>query len=154
EAEPAHLAAAVDSMSQLNRYAAQVVRELEPHALTDVTGFGVLGHGFELADASEVQVRIESASLPLLPGAIDYASRGVLTGGGFRNRDYLEGKVELADAVGDDLAHVLFYPQTSRGLLFALDGQRSAEAEERFATADLPLWRIGEVAEGRGVRVA
>ncbi len=154
EVEPAHLAAAVDSMSQLNRYAAQVVRELEPHALTDVTGFGMLGHAFEIADAGDVQLRIDSASLPLLRGAIEYASRGVLTGGGFRNRDYLAGKAELADAVGDDLAHVLFDPQTSGGLLFTLDGRRSVEAEERFAKADLPLWRIGEVAEGRGVRVA
>jgi selenide,water dikinase len=154
EAEPAHIDAAVESMSRLNRHAAQVIRELEPHALTDVTGFGVLGHGFELADAGDVQVRIDSTALPLLPGAIEYASRGVLTGGGFRNRDYLEGKVELAGAVGDDLAHVLFDPQTSGGLLFALDRERTAQAEQRFAAADLPLWRIGEVAEGRGVRVA
>ena len=154
EADPQHLRAAVDYMSQLNRFHSQVARELQPHALTDVTGFGILGHGFELAEAGDVAVRIDAQTVPLLPGAIDYAYRGIVTGGGFRNREYLDGKVELSADVSEELAHVLFDPQTSGGLLFALGPQRAAQAEERFAEADLPLWRIGEVIEGRGVVVA
>ena len=154
EADPQHLRTAVDYMSQLNRFHSQVARELQPHALTDVTGFGILGHGFELAEAGDVAVRIDAQTVPLLPGAIDYAYRGIVTGGGFRNREYLDDKVELSADVSEELAHVLFDPQTSGGLLFALGPQQAAQAEERFAEADLPLWRIGEVIEGRGVVVA
>ena len=114
----------------------------------------MLGHGFELADAGDVAVHIDAQAVPLLPGAMEYAYRGAVTGGGFRNREYLDGKVELSADVSEELAHVLFDPQTSGGLLFALGPEQAEQAEERFAEADLPLWRVGEVSEGRGVVVA
>ena len=154
EAEPRHVDAAIDCMQQLNRYASHAVCELGASALTDVTGFGLLGHGHELAAASGVGLHIECGALPLLAGAREYAYRGVVSGGGFRNRSYLEGKVTRSPAVTEEMAHILYDPQTSGGLLFTLDGERAADAEARFATADLPLWRIGEVVEGSGVAVA
>ncbi len=153
EADPEHLDAAIECMARLNRYPAQLACELGVHALTDITGFGVLGHSYEIAGASDVALRIDAAALPLLPGAMDYAHRGVVSGGGFRNRDYLEGKVELHPGLSEELAHVLYDPQTSGGLLFAVAGENVAAAEERFAQADMPLWRIGDVIEGRGVTV-
>ncbi len=153
EADPEHLDTAIECMARLNRYPAQLACELGVHALTDITGFGVLGHSYEIAAASDVALRIDAAALPLLPGAMDYAYRGVVSGGGFRNRDYLEGKVELHPDISEELTHVLYDPQTSGGLLFAIAGENVAEAEERFAQADMPLWRIGDVIEGRGVTV-
>ena len=154
EAEPAHLAAATASMAMLNRDAARLACASGATALTDVTGFGLLGHGYELAAASEAGIRIDAAAVPLLPGAELYAYRGVLTGGGARNREYLEGKVRVDAGVSEDLQHVLFDPQTSGGLIFAVPPARSAEVERRSAEGGVPVWRVGEVVTGSGVSVA
>lgn len=153
EAEPAHLEAAIESMSRLNQAASRIVRDMGVCALTDVTGFGILGHGYEMADASGVELCLDASALPLLPGAMEYAHRGVVSGGGFRNREHLEGHVSISSAIPEDMQHVLYDPQTSGGLLFSLPPDRAATVEEGFARADMPLWRIGEVVEGHGVTV-
>lgn len=152
-ASPEHLAAAIESMTRLNRHPSHVLREAGVHALTDVTGYALLGHAYEVAAASGVALRIAASQVPVLPGALDYAAAGIVTGGASRNRRYLAGKVRLAPGIPEALEHVLFDPQTSGGLLFALPPSRGTEAEARFATAKLPLWRIGEVAGGAGVEV-
>ena len=148
-----HLEAATAYMAQLNRSAAEVVREIPARAATDITGFGILGHSYEIAAASGVALQIEASALPLLPGALEYAYRGIVTGGGFRNRNHLNGKVRIAEAVTADFAHVLYDPQTSGGLLFAVDAAETDRVEERFEQADLALWQIGEVTDGDGVIV-
>ena len=153
EADPAHLRAATEWMSALNRAAACAVREVGASCMTDVTGFGLLGHGYEIASASAVGLCFEAGLLPLLPGARDYAYRGIVTGGGFRNRTHLDGKVQFAEAVDEDCRRILYDPQTSGGLLFAVPALRAAQLEERFADADLALWGVGEVIEGSGVTV-
>ena len=153
EAAPEHIEAATASMLELNRSAARLACEVGATALTDVTGFGILGHGYELASASGVGLRLEASTLPLLPGAAEYAYRGVVTGGGARNREYLAGKVSVEDAVGDDLQHLLFDPQTSGGLLFAVRAAQRDEVERRSAEGGVPVWRIGEVVPGDGVQV-
>ena len=153
EADADHLRAATESMSQLNRVAASVVRDVGASCMTDVTGFGLLGHGYEIASASDVALCFDAGSLPLLPGARNYAYRGVVTGGGFRNRTHLDGKVQIAAAVDEDFRHILYDPQTSGGLLFASPISNAAQLEERFAKAGVALWDVGEVIEGRGVTV-
>ena len=153
EAAPEHLQAAVDSMTQLNRHASHVVREVGAHALTDVTGYSLLGHGYEIAEASGVGLRFAGSAAALLPGALEYASRGIVTGGATRNRKYLEGKVTIASTVPEALQHVLFDPQTSGGLLFAVPTDRAEEVDARFDAAGLPVWRIGNVTQGAGVQV-
>lgn len=153
EAEEEHLHAAVVTMAQLNREPARIVREVGVHALTDVTGFGILGHGYEVAKASGVALEFAASALPILPGAMEYAYRGILTGGEFRNRQHLEGHVRIADAVSEDCQHLLYDPQTSGGLLIAVAAERTDALEEGFAAADVALWRVGEVVEGTGVTV-
>ena len=153
EAEQEHVEAAIASMMALNRDAARLACEVGATALTDVTGFGILGHGYELASASGVRLRLAASSLPLLPGAEEYAYRGVVTGGGARNREYLAGKVTIDDAVDPDFQHLLFDPQTSGGLLFSVPSQRREEVERRSAEGGLPVWRIGEIVAGDGVTV-
>jgi selenide,water dikinase len=153
EADPEHLRVATECMSQLNRAAADVIREVGVSCMTDVTGFGLLGHGYEIATASNVELVFEAGSLPLLPGARKYAYRGAVTGGGFRNRTHLDGKVEIAVSVGDDVRHILYDPQTSGGLLFALPASQAAQLEDRFGEADIGLWGVGEVVAGNGVTV-
>jgi selenide,water dikinase len=154
KARPEHLRAAIDSMTRLNRHPSHVARAVEAHALTDVTGYSILGHGYEMAAASGVALRFSAASIPILPGALEYASRGIVTGGAARNRQYLHDKVTIAGGIAEEMRHVLFDPQTSGGLLLAVDPGKAAELEAGFAGAELPVWRVGEVIKGKGVQVA
>ena len=152
-ADPAHVRAAVDSMLALNRHPSHIAREVGVHAMADVTGFGLLGHGAEMAEAGGVALLIEAGRLSLLPGALDYARAGVGTGGGARNRQGLADAVTIDGAVAEPMVQVLFDPQTSGGLLMAVPKEKAAELEKRMAADDLGCWRIGEVIEGSGVKV-
>jgi selenide,water dikinase len=96
---------------------------------------------------------LSAARIPLLPGVLEYASRGIVTGGGDRNRRHLRGKVTFADDISEDMRHVLFDPQTSGGLLLAVGSDKATEVEAGFATAELPVWQVGEVVKGKGVQV-
>ncbi len=154
EAKPEHLRTATESMTALNRHSSHVAREIGAHALTDVTGYSLLGHGYEMAAASGCALSIRASAVPVLPGALEYASQGIVTGGAARNRSYLAGKVRVADAIPEALEHVLFDPQTSGGLLMAIAPEGTAGLEAAFAAAELPVWRVGEVIEGSGVSVS
>ncbi len=154
EASSEHLAAAVESMTTLNRHPSHIIRESGARALTDVTGYSLLGHAYEMAAASGVAIRIEASQVPVLPGALDYAGRGILTGGAGRNRKYLADKVRVGAGVPEPLEHILFDPQTSGGLLFALPPDRARDTEATFKAADLRVWQLGHVIEGDGVQVS
>jgi selenide,water dikinase len=112
--------AAIESMLSLNAAASRTLREFDVHACTDVTGFSLLGHGFEMAHASGVRIELAAARLPSLPGALALARAGQLTGGCRRNREWLADRVEVAGDVPADLVEVAFDPQTSGGLLAAI----------------------------------
>ena len=143
------LAATVESMIELSRAAADVLRTLSPDAVTDVTGFGLLGHAHEMASRSGVRIVLDAGALPALPGARELAEAGVRTGGDLRNRAYVERRVEsLADATVEARA---YDPQTAGGLRVALPTERAAVLEATFAAARLPIWRVGEVEPGSGV---
>ncbi|HEX2038533.1 MAG TPA: selenide, water dikinase SelD [Acidimicrobiales bacterium] len=113
-------AAAVAGMRTLNRSAAEVLAAVGPHAVTDVTGFGLLGHGWEVAERSGVALRFEAAALPVYPGASAAAEAGVRTGGDARNRAHLEGRVVVGPGVSAAVEAVAYDPQTSGGLLASL----------------------------------
>ena len=147
------IAAAAEWMTVLNRDAAELLRPLAPSAVTDVTGFGLLGHAWELAERSEVQVVLDAAALPALPGALELAEAGVRTGGDARNRDFAGPHVEI-DGVGEDLLALAYDPQTAGGLLIALPAAKSAVLEATFADDERFLRRIGRVEAGLGVRLA
>jgi selenide,water dikinase len=120
KAPRASVRAAVASMVALNRAASRVARSVPIHACSDVTGFGLLGHAVEMAMGSGITVVLDSAALPLLPGALRLAERGFLTGGCGRNRTYLADKVVVNRSVGAGIQEMAFDPQTSGGLLIAL----------------------------------
>ncbi len=153
QADPAHVRAAIDSMLTLNRHASHVACSSGVDAMCDVTGFGLLGHGTEIAKASGVALAIEASRLPLLPGALDYARAGISTGGGARNREALDGTVIMDDSVEEAMIQVLFDPQTSGGLLIAIPAERGPTLEQRMAADGLDCRRIGEVVSGSGVKV-
>ena len=113
-------AAAIESMLALNAAASRTLREFAVHACTDVTGFSLLGHGFEMAHGSGVRIELTAARLPSLPGARALASAGQLTGGCRRNREWLADRVEVAAEVPADLVELAYDPQTSGGLLAAV----------------------------------
>jgi selenide, water dikinase len=117
---------AVASMVTLNRAASEAMQRLAVHACSDVTGFGLLGHAFEMASGSDVTIVIEAGRLPVLPGARRLAVQGCLTGGCKRNRDYLSANMAIGPAVREEMLEVALDPQTSGGLLIALPKDRAA----------------------------
>jgi selenide,water dikinase len=120
---PEHQAEAIASMRRLNRAASEALQAVHAGvgAVTDVTGFGLLGHGWEVAERSGVRLELEAAALPLYAGARETAERGVRTGGDARNRAHLEAHVEVGAGVGDALEALAYDPQTSGGLLATVE---------------------------------
>ena len=148
-APPGALDAAIASMVELNRAAADAVRPFQPNAVTDVTGFGLLGHAHELASRSGIRVVLDAEALPVLPGALELAEQGVRTGGDRRNRDFAEPHV--ASSAGPAREALAYDPQTAGGLLISVPAERAAVLEATFSGAGLALSRIGVVEEGAGV---
>jgi selenide,water dikinase len=110
----------VTLMAALNKTASELMVRHGAHAATDVTGFGILGHAYEMADASGVTIEIVFERLPIIPGALHYAQAGALTGGAQANRDYLADKAKIRDGLTAPEMDILYDAQTSGGLLIAL----------------------------------
>jgi selenide,water dikinase len=153
QADPAHLQATVASMTRLNRHASHLARESGVTAMTDVTGYSLLGHSREMATAGNVCFRIDSSLIPVLPGALDYARQGIVTGGAERNQRHFGPDVRIREGIDSALEHILWDPQTSGALLMAAPEASAPALEGRFAQANELLWRIGEVSAGSGVEV-
>ena len=143
--------AAIDSMSRLSAGPANVLKESggqDVHAVTDVTGFSLAGHGHEMADLSGVALNIRLADLPVLIGTEDLLGQGVGSGGMDRNRDYYSQWVRHK-ANEQTARHGLIYdPQTSGGLLVAVAPDALGRILAAFREAGEPVWHIGEVTEG------
>jgi selenide, water dikinase len=140
---------AVAAMLELNRAAADALRPFAPNAVTDVTGFGLLGHVHELASRSGVRAILESRELPALPAALELAEAGVRTGGDRRNREFAERHVE--SSVGAALEALAYDPQTAGGLIVSLPAERGAVLGAAFAAEGLFIHRVGQVEGGSGV---
>jgi selenide,water dikinase len=144
-AERAWVDAAVQSMTTLNKRAAELISDGEfgVHAMTDVTGFGLIGHARELAFASDVALRLYVSKIPLLEGAIQCVRNGHIPGGLTNNRDFAECQVQYDEGISEDLKALLFDPQTAGGLLVsATEGSRLSEA---LNTAGIPAAQVGAV---------
>ncbi len=147
-ADPAHLAAAVASMKRLNKAAAAALRGLPRHAVTDVTGFGLLGHGWEVAEKSGVRLRLRYADLPYLPGTTAYADDLLFPAMAGKNRaDYCE-HVTLHLKLEYEQELLTYCPETSGGLLVSLPPADAARYLERLAARGEQAWIIGEVLAG------
>jgi selenide, water dikinase len=144
------LGEAVRWMKTLNARAAELIRPCAPNAVTDVTGFGLVGHAFELAARSGVRVELDSSSLPALPGSLELAATGVRTGGDPRSRAYVGDRL-LVDGAGDEQVALAFDPQTAGGLLVSLPPERGTQLEESAAAAGQFFRKIGAVSAGSGV---
>lgn len=152
-ADAAHVAAAVQSMSRLNRRASQLLQEIGVHACTDITGFGLLGHASEMADKGGVRLRFALSRLPLLPGVARYADEWLFPAGTCRNEQFYAGGVTFASEVAEEMRQLLYTPETSGGLLAAVAPEKLAALQARFAAAGEPCWVVGEVLAGNGIEV-
>jgi selenide, water dikinase len=151
--ETTALAEAVRWMRTLGKEAAAAVAPFEPSAVTDVTGFGVIGHAVEIAERSGVRLVLEAARLPAMPGALDVAGQGERTGGDARNRDFAGNRLSV-DGVPEPHVTLAFDPQTAGGLLVAMAPERADDVEAAFRDAQLFLRRIGVAEDGGGVALA
>ncbi|HEX7176750.1 MAG TPA: AIR synthase-related protein, partial [Pyrinomonadaceae bacterium] len=131
------------------RRAAAAMVEAGAHAATDVTGFALLGHAFELARASSVTLEIDAARVPLIPGALTLAAEGLLTSGDKSNREYVGEDVALGDGVGKELASLLFDPQTAGGLLISIEETRAGALLEALRETYPDATSIGRVVARR-----
>jgi selenide,water dikinase len=145
------LAASTASMTRLNKDAAEALLEIDGggaqaiHAVTDITGFGLLGHAKEMAAGSKVSMELDSSRIEVLPGALDAARGGFLAGGLKNNREWLEGCVEFAADVPEEMRCLLFDPQTSGGLLVSIAASRAAAALAALAQRKVPARIVGSV---------
>ena len=119
-ASDAIVAASVETMLTPGKYAAEAMREFDVKGATDVTGFALLGHTWEMACASKVTIEIDSRAVPLLEGALALAAAGMLTSGDKTNREYVGADVEVASSVDRDVVKLLFDPQTAGGMLISV----------------------------------
>ena len=152
-AEPEWIDAAVRSMTTLNKRAAEVITggDFRVNAMTDVTGFGLIGHAREMVLASDVSVRISAGKVPLLVGALECVRAGYIPGGLKNNREFAECLVEYDDGVAEDVRALLFDPQTAGGLLISTpDG---ASLTKVFSDAGIAAVQIGEVLEKAKPRI-
>ncbi len=152
-ADPAHVEEATQSMLTLNRAASEAMQRVGVHAATDVTGYGLLGHGLEMAQRSGVGLRIRTAALPILPGAREYAAAGHITGGASRNEQFVAPHVRPYTRIDEITRQILLDPQTSGGLLMAVPPERLEGLLNALRAEGVTAWEIGLVVEGEGIEI-
>ncbi len=152
-AKPEDVAEAVAWMTRLNRLASELAVEFQLKGGTDITGYSLLGHASEMAQASKVGFRFIFDQIPILESAVPYAREHIFPGGAFDNQLHFEGGVHWSRELEDYQKMLLFDPQTSGGLLLSVPAGRSAEWESRALSIKLPVWKVGEVIQGSGIEV-
>lgn len=150
------MAEAIESMRTLNREAAEALKRYDVSACTDVTGFGLIGHLYDMFRASDVSFELRSSEVPLFDGVLDMASMGMMPAGLYRNRDFVGEVARKADGVGTDTFDVLFDPQTSGGLLASVRGSDAgrlvAELRDRGCAGACEIGKVIE-ARAKGIMV-
>jgi len=146
---------ATDSMITLNRLPIELARGLELHACTDVTGFSLMGHACEMAEASGMTACINASNVPVMARAREMARMGLIPAGAYRNRDFFGPRVSISDDVPLDLSDVLFDPQTSGGLLLAMPEGDADALVSRLRDTGQPASVVGSMCahDGYSVRV-
>lgn len=147
-ASPSAIREAQTVMASLNKKAKQVVEKYDVSACTDITGFGLLGHGVEMAEASEVTLELKVGRVPYFADAVDYAKMGLVPAGAYKNRGYSIGKVDDG-GVAEHYLDLLYDPQTSGGLLISVSPKDLDQMMADFAAADMDtaVAVIGDVKE-------
>jgi selenide,water dikinase len=143
KASPADVQAAIDAMLQLNRRAAEIAVQFRVHSMTDVTGFGLLGHASEVAKASQISIRIDHSKIQLLPGTLEYSRADFCAGGLASNEQFFGKQVWIQDSVSSEFRNVLFDPQTSGGLLIFSHPEDADQLLDTLQNERISAVRIG-----------
>ena len=144
---------AVNWMKRLNQDASQLAVEFELRGGTDITGYSLLGHGLEMAEASNVSLHFEFEKVPMISSARKYAEKGCFAGGAFDNKSHFESRVKFAESIDEENQMLLFDPQTSGGLLLGVPQEKLESFIARAGSMNQPVWVIGRVAAGAGIHV-
>lgn len=153
KAAPEDVQEVIGWMSRLNASAGQLAREFDLHAATDITGFSMLGHGVEMAQASGVQLQLSLERIPLLKNARKYAELWTFPGGSSDNRLFYGQFVQFDPQISEEDQMLLFDAQTSGGLMLAVPPQKVNDLLARAAELNQPAWVIGEAQTGSGIVV-
>ncbi len=145
-----HVTAAVTSMSRLNRAASHLARRYAVHAMTDITGYALLGHTHEMAHLSHADFHIQFSALRWLPGAFEYAERDIFPGGMWRNYGYFSQWVTLDPAIPEPHQYLLYDPQTSGGLFIAVAPDQADALLADLLAAGEAAALVGSVTSGEG----
>lgn len=153
KAAPEDVAEVVAWMSQLNNKTADLAREFKLRGVTDVTGFSLMGHGLEVAQASGVKLSMQFDKVPFVSCAHKYAEEWTFPGGAIDNRAHFGSQVDFRAKLTEAEQMLLFDPQTSGGLLVSVPSDKVKDLEVRAKEIDQPIWEIGEVIQGQGIEV-
>jgi len=140
-------------MKRLNRDAAQLTVDFALHAATDITGFGLLGHATEMAEASGVALRFHFPSIPLMKAARKFADAYTFPGGAADNLLYFSPRVTVEGELSINLQTLLYDPQTSGGLLIAVPEAKAADFQAEADARAIPMWQIGSVTPDSGITI-
>ena len=144
---------AVRWMKQLNDTAGQLATEFGLRGGTDITGYGLLGHGREMAKASGVSLRFNFSEIPFIGGAHNYAEQGIIPGGAFDNKKYFESSVKFVSSIDEAAQMLLFDPQTSGGVLLGVPREKLNSLLARARELNQPIWVIGSVEAGADIEI-
>jgi selenide,water dikinase len=153
KASPEDIAEVIDWMTRLNRETAKLAQEFRVRSATDISGFSLLGHAWEMAAASNVGLRFEWQKIPFISGAKNYAGEFVFPGGASDNKLYFEVHVQYSRELADEEKLLLFDPQTSGGLLLSVPAENLDALLVRADETGQPLWVIGDVIEGDQIEI-
>lgn len=142
--------AATESMLRLNRDAAMAGRKFGAHGMTDITGYGLIGHGMEMARLSGTDFHIQLDAIEWLPGTMKYAEQDVFPGGMWNTREYLQNDVSFPENLADHIKSLLFNPETSGGLLLAIPSEQADAAMKYLLDLGVVAQRLGDVRAGSG----
>jgi selenide,water dikinase len=154
KAEAADVSEVVDWMKRLNKTAGQLAVEFGLQGGTDITGYSVLGHGMEMANASGVALKLEFEKIPFVAGARKYAEKGTFPGGAFDNKKHFESSVAFINAIDEPNQMLLFDPQTSGGLLLGIPQEQLQSFLARAQEIGQAAWTIGNVEAGTGIQIS
>ncbi len=132
-------------MTMLNQAAAQALKQVEVHALTDVTGFGLVGHLYEMAAASQMAVELYADWVPLMEGAREYAQMGLIPAGAYKNRSYLQDKYHSSEEINPAILDILFCPETAGGLLIAVEAAQADRLDQAMKDQQCSCFQVGKV---------
>jgi selenide,water dikinase len=153
KASPEVVAESVATMMTPGKYAAEAIQKFDVRAATDVTGFALLGHTWEMACASNVTIEIDAARVPLISGALELAAAGMITGADKTNREYVGEDVSLAESLDPNLVKLFYDPQTAGGLLLAIASEKAddllVDLRRNYPRAEV----VGKVRESQSKRI-